>query len=318
MNISGVTYAYNKNVRFRKTMILIIFVLIIVAFIGVLGISAYVGWSLIHPERAELPKFSSNIVIEYEDVQFKDINNTITLKGWNFKAKNSDKTIIMAHGYRNNRLQFDEKTLDLISGLQSKGFNVFTFDFRNSGISEGDKTTIGIKEKDDLLGAIKYVKSIGGKHIVLMGFSMGASTAIHAAAENADVEAVIADSPFADLDAYLKDNLSVWSSLPKVPFNDTILFILKFIANLDPKTMVPKKDIQSVAPRPVMLIHGKDDDAIPIKNSEEIYEAYTQINKENITFWKVDGAKHVGSYEKNTEEYIKNIYDFLEKVYEEK
>ncbi|HOV25131.1 MAG TPA: alpha/beta hydrolase [Pseudobacteroides sp.] len=318
MNISGVTYAYNKNVRFRKTMILIIFVLIIVAFIGVLGISAYVGWSLIHPERAELPKFSSNIVIEYEDVQFKDINNTITLKGWNFKAKNSDKTIIMAHGYRNNRLQFDEKTLDLISGLQSKGFNVFTFDFRNSGISEGDKTTIGIKEKDDLLGAIKYVKSIGGKHIVLMGFSMGASTAIHAAAENADVEAVIADSPFADLDAYLKDNLSVWSSLPKVPFNDTILFMLKFIANLDPKTMVPKKDIQSVAPRPVMLIHGKDDDAIPIKNSEEIYEAYTQINKENITFWKVDGAKHVGSYEKNTEEYIKNIYDFLEKVYEEK
>jgi len=318
MNISGVTYAYNKNVRFRKTMILIIFVLIIVAFIGVLGISAYVGWSLIHPERAELPKFSSNIVIEYEDVQFKDINNTITLKGWNFKAKNSDKTIIMAHGYRNNRLQFDEKTLDLISGLQSKGFNVFTFDFRNSGISEGDKTTIGIKEKDDLLGAIKYVKSIGGKHIVLVGFSMGASTAIHAAAENADVEAVIADSPFADLDAYLKDNLSVWSSLPKVPFNDTILFMLKFIANLDPKTMVPKKDIQSVAPRPVMLIHGKDDDAIPIKNSEEIYEAYTQINKENITFWKVDGAKHVGSYEKNTEEYIKNIYDFLEKVYEEK
>ena len=318
MNISGVTYAYKRNVKYRKTVILIIIALIILGFIGVLGISAYVGWSLIHPERAELPKFSTNIVIEYEDVQFKDINNTITLKGWNFKAKNSDKTIIMAHGYTNNRLQFNEKTLDMISGLQSKGFNVFTFDFRNSGISGGDKTTIGIEEKDDLLGAIKYVKSIGGKHIVLMGFSMGASTVIHTAAESADVEAVIADSPFADLDAYLKENLSVWSSLPKVPFNDNILFMLKFIANLDPKTMVPKKDIQSVAPRPVMLIHGKDDDAIPIKNSEEIYEAYTSINKENITFWKVDGARHLGSYEKNTEEYMNNIYKFLEKVYGEK
>lgn len=315
MNISGVTYANKRNVKSKKTVIIFIIVLIFLVLIGVLAISVYVAWSLIHPEKAELPKFSSNIVIEYEDVQFKDINKTITLNGWNFKAKGSDKTIIMAHGYKNNRLQFNEKTLDLISGLQSRGFNVFTFDFRNSGISGGDKTTIGINEKDDLLGAIKYVKSIGGKHIVLMGFSMGASTAIHAAAESPDVEAVIADAPFADMDAYLKDNLSVWSSLPKVPFNNTILLMLKFLANLDPKTMVPKKDIQSVAPRPVMLIHGKDDDAIPIKNSEEIYEAYTQINKENITFWKVDGAKHVGSYEKDTKEYMKNIYEFLEKVY---
>ncbi len=315
MNISGITYAHKRNVKLRRTIILLVIIFIFLAFIGILGVSAYVGWSLIHPERRSLPKFSSNIVIEYDDVQFKDITKSITLKGWYFKAKGSDKTIIMAHGYTNNRLQFNEKTLDMISGLQSNGFSVLTFDFRNSGISGGDKTTIGIKEKDDLLGAIKYVKSTGGKHIVLMGFSMGASTAIHTAAESPDVEAVIADAPFADLDTYLRENLSVWSSLPKFPFNNTILLIVKFMANLDPNQMIPKNDIEGVAPRPVMLIHGKDDDATPIRNSEEIYNAYTKINKENITFWKVDGAKHLGSYEKDTKEYMKNIYEFLGKVY---
>jgi dipeptidyl aminopeptidase/acylaminoacyl peptidase len=289
--------------------------LILLALVVIFGVSAYAGWSLMHPEKKGLPKFSSNIVVEYDDIQFKDITKSIILKGWYFKAKGSDKTVVMAHGYKNNRLQFNEKTLDMISGLQSKGFNVLTFDFRNSGISGGDKTTIGIYEKDDLLGAIRYAKSIGNKHIVLMGFSMGASTAIHTAAESPDVEALIADSPFDDLDTYLKENLSVWSSLPKFPFNDTILLAIKIMANVDTKKVSPKEDIRSIAPRPVMLIHGKDDDAIPIINSEELYKAYTGINKENITFWAVDGAKHVGSYEKDTEEYMRRVYEFLGKIY---
>jgi dipeptidyl aminopeptidase/acylaminoacyl peptidase len=315
MNISGITYANKRNVKLRRTLILLLIILILLVLVVIFGVSAYVGWSLIHPEKKSLPKFSSNIVIEYNDIQFKDITKSIILKGWYFKAKGSDKTVVMAHGYKNNRLQFNEKTLDMISGLQSKGFNVLTFDFRNSGISGGDKTTIGIYEKDDLLGAIRYAKSIGNKHIVLMGFSMGASTAIHTAAESPDVEALIADSPFDDLDTYLKDNLSVWSSLPKFPFNDTILLTIKIMANVDTKKVSPKEDIKSIAPRPVMLIHGKDDDAIPIRNSEELYKAYTGINKENITFWAVDGAKHVGSYEKDTKEYMKRVYEFLGKIY---
>lgn len=315
MNISGITYANKRNVKFGRTIMLTIIILILLALVAIFGISAYVGWSLIHPEKRSLPKFSTNIVIEYDDVQFKDISKTISLKGWYFKAKGSDKTIIMAHGYKNNRLQFDEKTLEMISGLQSKGFNVLTFDFRNSGLSGGDKTTIGIYEKDDLLGAIRYAKSLGNKHIVLMGFSMGASTSIHAAAQSPDVEAVIADSPFDDLDTYLKDNLSVWSSLPKFPFNETILLTVKLMANVDPKKLSPKEDIKSIAPRPVMLIHGKDDNSIPIRNSEEIYKAYFAKNNQNITLWKVEGARHVGSYEKDTKEYMKRVYDFLGKVY---
>ncbi|HEY9060096.1 MAG TPA: alpha/beta hydrolase [Pseudobacteroides sp.] len=318
MNISGITYANKRNAKLGRTIMLTLIILILLAVTAIFGISAYVGWSLIHPEKRSLPKFSSNIVIEYDDIQFKDISKAIPLKGWYFKAKGSDKTIIMAHGYKNNRLQFEERTLEMISGLQSKGFNVLTFDFRNSGISGGDKTTIGIYETDDLLGAIKYAKSLGNKHIVLMGFSMGASTSIHTAAQSPDVEAVIADSPFDDLDTYLKDNLSVWSNLPKFPFNETILLTVKLMANVDPKKLSPKEDIKSIAPRPVMLIHGEDDNSIPIRNSEELYNAYSGKNTENITFWRVDGARHVGSYEKDTKEYMNRVYDFLGKVYGDK
>jgi len=72
-----------------------------------------------------------------------------------------------------------------------------------------------------LLGAVDYVKSKPelNQEIVLMGFSMGASTSILAAAREPAVSAVIADSPFADLKNYLNDKLSVWTELPSFPFN---------------------------------------------------------------------------------------------------
>jgi hypothetical protein len=53
-----------------------------------------------------------------------------------------------------------------------KRFNVFTFDFRNSGISRGDKTTIVLKNRMICLVPIKYVKSIGGKQNCSYGISM--------------------------------------------------------------------------------------------------------------------------------------------------
>jgi len=318
MHISGVTLANRKQRNIKRNVILGILIVLFLGVVAVFGISGYIGWGLVHPKKEPIPKFSSNIVIEYKDVEFEDIQEKIKLKGWYFKAIDSDKVIVLSHGYTNNRLQFKEKTLDMVKKFQENGFNVLMFDFRAAGISEGDICTVGVKEKDDLLGAIDYVKEIGNKHITLMGFSMGASTAITTAAASSDVDAVIADSPFSDLEKYLDDNLTFWSDLPEFPFNNIILFTMKSVLKVDLSKVSPKRDIKKVASRPVMLIHGKKDTAINIKNSEEIYNAYKEVNSKNITFWKVEDAGHVGSYEKNPDEYMKNILKFLGKVYAEK
>ncbi len=315
MNISGVTFVTHKTHRGRNILLYSVLIIIILAFIAIIGISAYAGWSLVHPKRKEIPKFSSNVVLEYKDVEFKDIKDEINLKGWLFKAKDSDKTVILAHGYGENRLQFKEKTLDMVKKFQEKGYNMLLFDFRNSGASGGSKTTIGIYEKDDLLGAVKFAKSQGSRHIVLLGYSMGAATSITAAADSPDVEAVIADSPFADLESYLDDNLSKWSGLPSIPFNKTILFTVGIMANLNPSKVSPVKDIVKIAPRPVMLIYGTADSDIPTSDSEELYSAYSNVAADKITLWKVQGAKHVQSYELNPDEYMSKVFAFLDKVY---
>jgi dipeptidyl aminopeptidase/acylaminoacyl peptidase len=314
-NISGISVVTRKSHRKWKIIIMSLLIIVLLLIIAVGIISAVVGWKLIHPEREEIPKFSSNVVIEYKDVEFKDIKDTINLKGWYFKAKDSDKTVVMAHGYGENRLQFNEKTFDMVKKFQEKGYNMLLFDFRNSGMSGGDKTTIGIYEKDDLLGAVNFVKSQGSKHIVLLGYSMGAAASITAAAESQDVNAVIADSSFADLETYLNDNMSKWSGLPSFPFNNTILFALKIMAGVEPKDISPIKDIEKIAPRPVMLIHGTDDRDIPYKNSEELKEAYLSTGGRKVTLWEVPGARHVQSYEVNPTEYMDRVFDFLGQVF---
>ena len=239
MKISGVSYTHRKTHRIR-TIILSIFVLLIIGAVALMGVSTYTGWSLTHPKRKAIPVFSSNIVPENRNITFKDIKDEITLKGWFFEVKGSNKTVILGHGYRQNRLQYGENTLTLIKSLLNEGYNVLTFDFRNCGESEGNLTTVGLYEKNDMLGAIKYAKTLGSKQIVLMGFSMGASVSIVAGAESQDVDAVIADSPFADMEEYLDDSLSAWSKLPSFPSNKTPFASMKVLLGINPKAFSPR------------------------------------------------------------------------------
>jgi pimeloyl-ACP methyl ester carboxylesterase len=296
----------------RNILIFIILLLIIAAVI-VMCISSYIGWDLSHPERQSIPVFSANIVPEYNNITFKDINDTLTLKGWFFEVKGSKRTVILAHGYGNNRLQFDEDTLVLVKAILNEGYNVMTFDFRNSGESEGNLTSVGLFEKDDLLGAIKYVKNKGSDEIVLLGFSMGASTSILVAAENNDVNAVIADSPFADLTQYLKGNLSVWSKLPAVPFNDTTLLSMKILTGVDTSKVSPVKVVDKISPRPILLIHSKDDTIIPIQSSYDLLKSAGNTAE----LWETEGVGHIGSFRGFTDEYIKRVVIFLNKLNEQ-
>lgn len=314
MRISGVTYVPRKTHKIRNFFVVAL-VLILVLFIAVAAVSAYVSWDLTHPKKAEIPPFESNIIPEYKDASFTDIHKSVNLSGWFFSAQGSDKTIILAHGYGRNRLQFDIKTLDMIKSFLNKGYNVLTFDFRNSGRSGGKKSTLGLYEKDDLLGAVNFAKAQGSKHIVLLGFSTGASTCILAAAESRDIEAVIADSPFSDLKKYLNESLQTWTRLPEFPFNRTVDLSLRYLTNVNSSNISPVKVIGKLSPEPVLFIHSKDDKSISLSNSRELYDAYSKIAGDKAELWETAGAGHAAGYEMYPEDYMDRVIGFLDKIY---
>ncbi len=281
-------------------------VCLMAAFLVCCAIGAYIGWTLSHPGRK--PVDATPFGFSYRDVQFASVSDHLKLYGW-FLDASSDKTVIMVHGYRDNRLQRTVPALDVARGLVDHGYNFLTFDLRNSGQSEGSLTTIGVQEQRDVLGALSYVKSLGtpGRHIALLGYSMGAATALLVAGQNSEVQAVISDSAFADLYPYLEENLPVWSHLPALPFTPLILGLEPVITGVDPRLAGPVRAVPLIQ-APILFIHGLADSQVPYRNSQALLAAARNAADQ---LWLVPGADHVKSFKMDPRGYWDHVLPFL-------
>ena len=283
--------------------------------LGCLLISVVVGWRLTHPARDSLDGTPATLGLSYENISFASEGDGTPLKGWWIPAAKPNKmTVIVAHGYKNNRLQENVPVMPLVAKLSSKGYHFLMFDFRNSGESGGELTTVGQFEQLDLLAAIRYAKERRSDKIVLLGYSMGASTALLAASQSPDVAAVIADSPFRSLEAYLEENLSYWSGLPRYPFTPIIMTVIPYFIGADASEVEPQAALDRIYPRPILFIHGTGDRAIPYENSVIMLDKHP----DQFKLWITQDSGHVRSYTMYPTEYEEKVSTFLTQVLEKK
>lgn len=300
------SFSYRRRRRLTPLKLLVWVLVLVVLMIP--GISAYVAWTLTHPNKQAVDITPKSIGVAYEEVGFASADGT-QLRGWLLKSSTPDRVVVMAHGYRGNRIS-DKPSLPTAKALVEKGFNVLMFDFRNSGLSDGSLTTVGALEKDDLLAAIHYVKNsgFGEKGIGLLGFSMGASTSLLAAADDPEVNALIVDSPFSDLTSYLKENLTFWTHLPDVPFTQMILWEVPMLIGHKPDEVSPLSQADKLKDRPILFIHGTGDKTINPQNSKRLMAA---LDPNRVELWSVEGAHHVGTFELDPVAYMTRVTDFF-------
>ena len=92
------------------------------------------------------------------------------------------------HGYPTNKADVLPFSMFLL-----KKFNVFLFDFRSFGESQGKYTTAGFEEVKDLNAAINYLKNRDDtKNIGALGFSLGGSVALMN--KNDKLDAIVVDN----------------------------------------------------------------------------------------------------------------------------
>ncbi|MFS8640014.1 MAG: alpha/beta fold hydrolase [Symbiobacteriaceae bacterium] len=285
---------------------------------AVVGLSWRVGLGLIHPEREPVTDDPSSRGLAFEDVTFTS-RDGLTLRGWFLPAVaagtgSAPRTVIFAHGYGKNRLQDDVPGLDVAAALVGAGYNVLMFDFRNSGESAGEQTTVGQEEVLDLAGAVDWVRRThgSGQRIGLMGWSMGAVTSILAAGGPVRVDAVVADAPFSDLRTYLDENLAHWTGLPEFPFNWTIRVLLPPLVSLHVDRVRPVEAVARFGDTPLLLIHGTADDVIGPHHSRWLLGA-TRAAGVEADLWLVPGAGHVKGYATAPEAYRQRVLDFFDR-----
>jgi len=152
------------------------------------------------------PKFPKSAIYEKPSFPFETINlttkNGTKIQAWYGKADSvSAGTVILFHGLSQNKAAKLSEAYE----FRYQGYNVMMVDFRSHGNSEGNKTTIGFRESEEVKLAYDYAIKNSGQHIFLWGTSMGA-VAIAKAIADYDIKpaGVILEMPFASLQSHLR------------------------------------------------------------------------------------------------------------------
>lgn len=265
-----------KKKSFRKRLRNWIFFIVIFAVTGyVLATWFIIFDTYVHPKRMTNDGTPSDFGLDYSELNFKTADG-LTLKGWlilppEHKRQEKMPTVITVHGYSTCRWDILKRSVTFARA----GYMVYTYDHRACGDSEGDTSTGGIYEVDDLLLAIGMIlkePATDTDRLALYGFSMGAVSSIIAAAKEERVKLVVADSPYANLREITEVVLRN-ESIPIWPFTDLIdlSFSMSFKAHLS--DVDAEKVVASLSPRPLLILAGHDDTTVPYSHARRIIDA---------------------------------------------
>ena len=213
----------------------------------------------------------SDSSLAYEDVWFNSSDGT-KLHGW-FVPATTDKvlgTVIHYHGNAQNL----SSHFSYSSWLPEKGYNVFIFDYRGYGQSEGTAGKKGIHQ--DSVSALSYVLSrpdVSEGELIVLGQSLGGTTALAAINELQPVklQAIILDSTFLSYQDIVRDKIKL------MPIISLIRHPLSWLISNNSNSA--KDTITAAAAIPLLIFHDKGDQIIPYSHSEKLYKIASDPKK---------------------------------------
>jgi uncharacterized protein len=246
----------------------------------------------------------------FEDVSFACSQNVVRLSGWFFKANNTGSepapAVVLCHGIGTGR----RECLPMALRFAAAGYNVLCFDFRAHGMSDGQFSSAGLHETNDVLGAVQYLKQrpeVDPARIGVLGFSMGAVATIQAAAQCPDIAAVVADSAYASFLEAVRYSFRLVARLPHFPIAPIAMHWAKVIVHVDPNHLRPVDVIGRIAPRPILVTHGNLDEIVPVRHAYTLFKAAEEPKE----LWIVPGARHVEARDQDLDAYFERVELFL-------
>ena len=183
---------------------------------------------------------------------------------------------------------------------------------RAHGLSEGDTSTYGHKERWDVLGAFDYLmqSGIAEENIAALGLSMGAGAALIALAEEPRIRALIVEGAYANASELVNREAARRTPLPQwiMPvFNPTIQIMGSGIYGVDIGALKPEESARKIQ-NPILVIHGDRDDRIPVEHGIRVHRNAHPDSQ----IWIVAGVGHAEAFEKRPSEYVDRVTAYLE------
>lgn len=238
---------------------------------AVIALGAYQADRYLHrklaPAGREMPHEPEELGLVADEVWLESSGGT-ALHGWFAPPPTSPAPgIVVLHGWgANGSLMLPIATL-----LQQAGFAVTVADVRGHGHSEAVRHVSQPRFADDLETFIDFtVRQPEVDRVAVLGHSVGAAAALLVGARRPDVAATIAVGSFADA----REIMGRAPGLQRLPGGLVTAVFRRMESTMDARfdAIAPIHTIGETT-APVMLIHGADDQIIPMADFERLCDA---------------------------------------------
>jgi fermentation-respiration switch protein FrsA (DUF1100 family) len=192
--------------------------------------------------------------------------------------------------------------------VRSVGYPALIIEYPSSNAlsREGRRNGFGWEQRRDVLDAVNVLHARGVQKTAVLGVSEGAAAGLFAAAQGAEIAAIISDSSYADLNALLR-RIPPLDSLNPL-FDRTVLWELGLMTGRAIDDISPAKAAAKLH-APLMVINGADDPLVPPADARQIIAAAHQPNE----LWIAANAGHAAELATDPDEYMRRVGDFLKR-----
>ena len=236
--------------------------------------------------------------LHFEEVVFLSRDGT-ELSGWFIPAVGEAQgTILHLHGNAENMTSH----FGFVNWLPAAGFNLFVFDYRGYGKSAGSPNRAGVYE--DSCSALAYLRSrddIDSGRLLVLGQSLGGALALVVVGDGGQqgVRAVVAESSFYSYRSIVRDSIG---KMPLLSF-----FKIPLAQVLISDELSPADYVSRIAPIPLLLIHGTEDEIIPFRHAELLLERAGEPK----TLWRIEGGNHTPAFAAPGSPYRRQLVEFF-------
>ena len=214
------------------------------------------------------------------------------------------RVVLISHGHGDNKYT----GIRFLQTFRNLGFSTVIYDLRGHGHNEPYTCTMGVNESKDLMEVLEAVKKrFPRAKIGLHGLSMGCATTVMSLKYKPDVDFVVADCGFADIEGVLKlgyKNAGVPVFLVDMADIGARLRYGYALKDMRPIDALKENTI------PILFLHGEDDAFIIPENSYRMYD----VTKGIKDIHTIPEAGHAFSAIVNPELYHQYVEEFLTKL----
>ena len=239
--------------------------------------------------------------IPYETVQLAT-EDKLKIEAWHCRQPAQKGTVILFHGHGSCK----SKVLPEAMYFYSLGYNIFLVDFRAHGGSQGNTSTIGYEEAEEVKLAYDYVGQ-NEKNIILWGISLGAATITHAISKyELKPSKVILEMPFGSLLDAVKGRVKTMG-LPAQPISSLLTFWGGTEQGFWAFSHNPCDYAASIK-CPTLIQWGRNDARVTKEEQTCIYNAIASKNKKLVEY---ENSGHQSLFANETPKWEQEISGFL-------